>query len=263
MRVFILTVTPSGYPAVALKRLLETPGVEVGGVVLARGVVKRPLRQLRRKLAKTLRIGPLGAWNGLRMRSWFDDADPAFPPVGTLAELCSEHGVPLLDMATTAAPSPAELEAVAGLRCELGLSLGNGWIATKLRRLPPRGMLNVHHELLPERRGAAPVVWAIHEGSTLSGFTIHRVARRIDAGEILWREEMELELGDTLEDTVRRECVRIKLASIERLAQLVADLDAHLPLPVDESAGRTYTTPTWREYRRMNEQFDRLRDAAR
>lgn len=262
-RVFILTVTPSGYPAVALKRLLETPGVEVGGVVLARGLEKRPLRRLRRKLVKALRIGPLGAWNGLRMRAWFDDTDPAFPPVGTLEELCREHGLPLVDLETTAAPSERELEAVAALRCDLGLSLGNGWIASRLWRLPPLGLLNVHHELLPERRGAAPVVWTIHEGSTTTGFTIHRVARRIDAGEILWREEMELELADTLEETVRRECVRIKLASIERLARVVADLDAHPPLPVDEDAARSYTTPTWSEYRRMLRQFRRLRAAAR
>jgi folate-dependent phosphoribosylglycinamide formyltransferase PurN len=36
-------------------------------------------------------------------------------------------------------------------------------------------MINIHHELLPEFLGAQSVLWQLHEGSTKTGFTIHRI----------------------------------------------------------------------------------------
>lgn len=51
--------------------------------------------------------------------------------------------------------------------------------------LPRHGSINVHASLLPELRGAAPVNWAIIRGHTVSGVTIMRMVRELDAGPIL------------------------------------------------------------------------------
>lgn len=71
--------------------------------------------------------------------------------------------------------------------------------------LPRLGCVNVHASLLPKYRGAAPINWAIARGETVTGVTTMRIERRLDAGDVLSRRELEigplenaLELGERL-----------------------------------------------------------------
>jgi len=57
---------------------------------------------------------------------------------------------------------------------------------------PALGCLNVHHGLLPRQRGTMCDLWALHEGQP-SGFSIHRMSAKIDAGEILEQREVHAE----------------------------------------------------------------------
>jgi methionyl-tRNA formyltransferase len=45
--------------------------------------------------------------------------------------------------------------------------------------------VNFHPSLLPYYRGPVPSVWCLRNGEASSGFTLHRVAARVDAGEVL------------------------------------------------------------------------------
>ena len=51
-----------------------------------------------------------------------------------------------------------------------------------LLQIPPHGMINVHASLLPRWRGAAPVHRAVIAGDTVTGVTIMRIVKELDAG---------------------------------------------------------------------------------
>lgn len=63
-----------------------------------------------------------------------------------------------------------------------------------IARLEP--FVNVHPSLLPYYRGPEPARWCIVNGETSTGFTIHTVTRRIDAGEILFQETLQIDPHD-------------------------------------------------------------------
>ena len=54
---------------------------------------------------------------------------------------------------------------------------------------PRLGCVNVHASLLPRYRGAAPINWAIARGETVTGVTTMRIAKRLDAGDMLLKRE--------------------------------------------------------------------------
>lgn len=65
-------------------------------------------------------------------------------------------------------------------------------IPRSIRDLPPLGCVNVHSSLLPKYRGAAPVNWAIVRGENRTGVTTMRIARAMDAGDILLARETSI-----------------------------------------------------------------------
>jgi methionyl-tRNA formyltransferase len=78
------------------------------------------------------------------------------------------------------------LESVSELRPDLSVVAAYGQLLVDdVLALPARGSINVHASLLPELRGAAPINWAIIRGHDLTGVTIMRMVREMDAGPIL------------------------------------------------------------------------------
>jgi methionyl-tRNA formyltransferase len=74
----------------------------------------------------------------------------------------------------------------ASLGAELGVVAAYGKILPEwLIQLPRLGMINVHASLLPKYRGAAPVHRAVIAGETVTGITIMRVVKPLDAGPML------------------------------------------------------------------------------
>ncbi len=51
---------------------------------------------------------------------------------------------------------------------------------------PRLGCINIHHGLLPDQRGTMCDLWALY-GGVPAGFSIHKMVKAIDAGEILSR----------------------------------------------------------------------------
>jgi methionyl-tRNA formyltransferase len=45
--------------------------------------------------------------------------------------------------------------------------------------------VNIHPSLLPRHRGPIPTFWALQAGPGATGISIHRIAARIDAGDVL------------------------------------------------------------------------------
>ena len=64
-------------------------------------------------------------------------------------------------------------------------------------RIPPLGCVNIHPGLLPNYRGATPTAWAILNGETTFGITIHYMDATFDTGDILVQEVHDIEPHET------------------------------------------------------------------
>ena len=60
----------------------------------------------------------------------------------------------------------------------------------------PRGVLNVHYSLLPKYRGATPVETVLLAGDTETGVSIQKMAKKLDAGDIVARKVVEIKDGE-------------------------------------------------------------------
>lgn len=81
--------------------------------------------------------------------------------------------------------------------------------------MPRFGCVNVHASLLPKYRGAAPIQWAVINGEKTTGVTIMRMDEGIDTGDMIMKQEVELDaeetggsLFDKLAETGAKLCVK-------------------------------------------------------
>lgn len=249
MRVYVLSSSLAGWASVCLPYLLETPGLDVAIVIYNEGRQPPTWRARWRRVRKAARIGPLGSIVGIRLRPWFStDVERQLDPE-PLDRIAARRGVRFERTPTLNGPRTVELIRESG--AELGLCLGNGYVAPRVFGAARYGMLNVHHEMLPEFRGAHSVLWQIHEGSTNTGYTIHQIDRHLDTGAILWKEAVPIDLRPTLRETASRTVARLYQVSAAKLAEIARDYPAWSARAVPQGVGRTFTTPTFWQYRRM------------
>ncbi len=93
------------------------------------------------------------------------------------------------------------LEAIRGLEPEISVVVAYGHILKpEVLAVPPHGSINLHASLLPELRGAAPITWAIVRGYEVTGVTVIRMVKEMDAGPILFQNEEPILEGETASD---------------------------------------------------------------
>jgi len=63
--------------------------------------------------------------------------------------------------------------------------------------IPEKGALNLHGSLLPKYRGRVPVNWAVINGETETGATLHYMVEKPDAGDIVDQERVVIDFSDT------------------------------------------------------------------
>jgi methionyl-tRNA formyltransferase len=89
-------------------------------------------------------------------------------------------------------------DAVAALRPDLLVSFAYGRIfGPKFLALFPLGGINIHPSLLPKYRGPAPIPAVILNREAETGISIQKLAREMDAGDILLQERFPLSGGET------------------------------------------------------------------
>ncbi len=116
----------------------------------------------------------------------------ASPPV---KELALELGIPVIQPEDV--NDPEAVEQIAAVKPDVVVTAAyGGFLAKNLRELPPFGCLNLHPSLLPLYRGSSPINATIFHGDTVTGNTIFRLTRRMDAGPILYRHEVDIETDE-------------------------------------------------------------------
>lgn len=86
--------------------------------------------------------------------------------------------------------------------------------------LPRLGAFNMHGSMLPKYRGRAPVNWAVLNGETETGATLHAMTPEPDAGDIIDQESVGIGPDDTaslVQSRVTRAAVRLLARQIEKL----------------------------------------------
>jgi methionyl-tRNA formyltransferase len=109
--------------------------------------------------------------------------------------------------------APAELDVVipAGrdriapllrsLAPDLALCTGFPWkIPADALAVPRHGVVNGHPSLLPRYRGPSPVAWAIRNGESEIGFTMHYMDADLDTGNVLGQVRIPLDHEQGWED---------------------------------------------------------------
>ena len=100
--------------------------------------------------------------------------------------LAQSHGLPVLS------PKILDTEArnaIMTYRCEYAIVVAYGKIFPEaLIESFPKGVVNVHYSLLPKYRGASPLETALLHGETETGVTLQKMAKELDAGDIIAKE---------------------------------------------------------------------------
>ncbi len=114
-------------------------------------------------------------------------------------ELALRANIPVLQPLTL--KNPDDLQQLASFNADLVVVVAYGMILPQtVLDLPRSGCINVHGSLLPRWRGAAPIQRALMAGDAKTGVTIMQVALKLDAGDMLHKEECPIGETDTASD---------------------------------------------------------------
>lgn len=111
-------------------------------------------------------------------------------------ELAVSTGIPVFQPLTL--KTDEDLRHIKSFKADLMVVVAYGMILTQdVLDTPRLGCINVHASLLPRWRGAAPIQRALIAGDEKTGVTIMQIVRKLDAGDMLHKEECAIEQSDT------------------------------------------------------------------
>ena len=116
----------------------------------------------------------------------------------SVRELATSYGIPFI---TSDINDPANVARLKEISPDFLLSFYyRNMIRPELLEIPRRGALNLHGSYLPKYRGRVPVNWAVINGETETGATLHYMVEKPDAGDIVDRERVEIKFTDSAFD---------------------------------------------------------------
>ncbi len=126
-------------------------------------------------------------------------------------------------------------DSISALRPDIMVCFSYGKIfGPKFLSLFPLGAVNLHPSLLPRYRGASPVQTAILNGDRESGITVQRMAREMDAGDILLQVPFSFGETETSGEALQRVGACGGALFLDVLRQI--ETGTLNPLPQDSSA---------------------------
>ncbi len=260
MNIVILTSSLNGSAAFTLQYLVKYD-IRIKAVVYNRGQIDNTKKRYSRIIKKIKKIGVFGALNGIRMRKWYRLGTQKYLQYESIKDICKREGV--LFYKTPSINCKYTIELFRTLDIQLGLSLGNGYIGSKIFSIPKYGMLNVHHEQLPEYQNAQSIIWQLYNGSQQTAYTIHKVDKNIDTGEIVHQEFLPIVLRKSLSDTVSYNYAKLWQHSAEGLVYVLNNFDKLYFNATPQDIGRKYTTPSLIQFVKINLQFKKMKNASK
>ncbi|MDD2916189.1 MAG: formyltransferase [Gallionella sp.] len=132
---------------------------------------------------------------------WFD----------SMAELAALHGIPVI---TPDNPNtPEVIEQIRALQPDFFFSFYyREMLKRELLEIPKSGALNMHGSLLPKYRGRVPVNWAIINGETETGATLHYMTEKPDNGDIVAQQAVPILPNDSALQVFQKVTVAAEIA---------------------------------------------------
>ena len=116
----------------------------------------------------------------------------------SVRELADKYGIPYL---TSDINEPANVARLKEIAPDFLLSFYyRNMITPEVLEIARKGALNLHGSYLPKYRGRVPVNWAVINGETETGATLHYMVEKPDAGDIVDREKVAIDFTDTALD---------------------------------------------------------------
>lgn len=187
----------------ALNLLFSQLGDRIGLVISSRRFGSRHGGLFRQLVKNVRRSGVrLTFWLGFEIISvqvasgvsrWLRLVTRHAPALAALNELATRHGSRIVE--TGDVNSSETIDIVEAYAPDVIVVLNFDQILrARFIALPRIGIVNVHPSLLPSLRGPCPAFWALAEGRSIAGVTIHLIDdEKIDTGPILDRVEVEID----------------------------------------------------------------------
>jgi methionyl-tRNA formyltransferase len=118
--------------------------------------------------------------------------------------------------------NPEFLEELKKLDADVFVVVAFRMMPKVLFEMPKLGTFNLHASLLPDYRGAAPINYAVINGEEKTGATTFFINEKIDEGNILLQEELEIlpdENAGSLHDRLMEMGSKLVVKTLDRLAE--------------------------------------------
>jgi methionyl-tRNA formyltransferase len=154
-----------------------------------------------------------------------------------VADIASDYGIPVVMPADVNAAETAAH--IAALAPDFFFSFYfRQMLKPALLAIPPRGALNMHGSLLPKYRGRVPVNWAVLHGERETGATLHYMADKPDAGDIVAQTAVPILPDDTAGEVFAKVTVAAEMTLDHALPALLAGTAPRIPMNL--AAGSYY-----------------------
>ncbi|WP_017208472.1 methionyl-tRNA formyltransferase [Rickettsia australis] len=161
-------------------------------------------------------------------------------------QLAFEHQIPVYTPSTLRNDDIVNL--INKINADIIVVIAYGFIVPKaILEAKKYGCLNIHPSDLPRHRGAAPLQRTIIEGDRKSSVCIMRMDTGLDTGDILMKEDFDLERRTTLEE-LHNKCANLGAALLIRT---LANIDNIVPIK-QSSEGVTYAHKLTKEEGKIN-----------
>ena len=151
----------------------------------------------------------------------------------SVRELAERQGIPVM---TSDINLRENVELLKELAPDLLLSFYyRTMIREEVLEIPRLGALNLHGSYLPKYRGRVPVNWAVINGESETGATLHYMVQKPDAGDIVDQEKVAISFTDTALDVFNK----VTQAAVTVLSRSIGPLlEGRAPrTPMDLSRG--------------------------
>lgn len=95
------------------------------------------------------------------------------------------------------------------------------FLGKRVLNLSKLGCFNIHTSILPRHRGAAPIHYAIWCGDTISGVSIQRMVKQMDAGDLCHKATIPVADNETTPQLYER----LKLLASEQISPFIKKLN--------------------------------------
>lgn len=115
---------------------------------------------------------------------------------------------------------PAFVDRLQSLEPEIQVVVAFRMLPKAVWALPVKGTFNLHASLLPQYRGAAPINWAIINGETETGLTTFFLKEKVDTGDIIFRESMNIgpeETAGELHDRMKVKGAQLVVRTVQSI----------------------------------------------